>query len=401
LTQLAHKIRLYPNNRQATYFKQACGVRRFSYNWALAESLRLHNEGEKTSGYDLCKRLNAVKHDQFPWMTDVTKWAPQKGVYDAWDALISWWKGRTRRPRFHKKGKQRDRFYLGINAFSVKGRKIRIPKIGYVKMAQELRFPGKLKHAVVSRDGDHWYASVSVEIDDTWNYKHQCKSEGAVGIDVGIKSLAVISNEGGTQTVHNPRFFVSRQRKLRRLQKALSRKKKGSNRRAKAKLAVTVAYRKIRNTRSDFIHKLTSVVVRENRFIGIEDLNVKGMVKNRKLAKHVSDASFGEIRRQLTYKASLAGAEVVLADRFFPSSKLCSTCGYKLDELSLGTREWRCPQCKSLHDRDVNAAMNLRNVARRYRETQNARGDCVTPETILATVNETRIEHPLTNPVAV
>ncbi len=304
MTQLAHKIRLYPNNKQETYFRQACGVRRFAYNWALSESLRLYEEGVKTSGYDLCKRLNAVKRDRFPWMTDVTKWAPQKAIYDAYDALIRWWKKLTKHPRFHKKGKQRDRFYVGVGDFSIKGKKIRIPRIGWVKMAQHLRFEGRQKHVVISRDGEHWYASVSVELDESWEYKHRCESQAVVGIDLGIKSLAVLSDEEEVETVENPRFFVSKQRKLRRLQKSLARKKKSSNRRAKAKLAVAAAYRKVRNARADFMHKLTSAIVRSYRFIGIEDLNVRGMVRNHKLAKHISDASFGEIHRQFTQKST-------------------------------------------------------------------------------------------------
>lgn len=375
---LSHRIRLYPNNKQATYFRRACGVRRLAYNWALAESKRLHEQGTKTSGYDLCKRFNAIKDERYPFVRDVSKWVPQKAIYDAWDSLKRWWSKTSKAPRFKKKGRCKESFYIGLDKFKCDGKKICIPKLGWVKMAQEVRFPGKQMSVTISQDGDRWFAAVQVEIDESqWSYPHTCETQAVCGVDLGVHDLAVLDD--GTK-IKAPRGLRRRERKLRKLQKSVSRKVKGSSSRKKAIKALASCHRKIRDTRKDVPHKITSKLVREYRAIGIEDLNVKGMVKNHRLARSVSDASFGEIRRQLEYKAVLAGSEVVVVDRFFPSSKTCSGCGHIVGSLPLRVREWECSACGVVHDRDVNAAINLRKVARRHRETQNAGGEGIRPD---------------------
>ena len=246
-------------------------------------------------------------------------------------------------------------------------------------MAQPLRFKeGEVKFVVISRDsaGD-WYASFSVEIlEGTYVYPHKCESQAVVGVDLGIKTLATCSE--GTK-FKNPKPLARAQRKLRRSQRSLARKTKGSQNRVKAKLLVAKIHRKVTRIRLDSIHNLTSWLVRTFRFIGIEDLNVRGMVKNHKLARALADASFGEIRRQIEYKSKLSGSHVVVADRFYPSSKRCSDCGNILERLDLSTREWSCPSCEVIHDRDKNASINLRLVAERYSETKNACGEPVRP----------------------
>lgn len=374
---LSHRIRLYPNNKQATYFRRACGIRRFSYNWALAENRRLYEVGERTSGFDLVKRFNSIKAAEFPWTSEVSKWAPQKAIQDAWDALKKWWAKKARAPRFKKRGRCRESFYIGLGDFEVKGSKLRVPKLGWVRMAQEVRFPGRLKSVTVSQDGACWFVAVQVEVDGSqWSYPHACETQAVCGADLGVRDLVVLDD--GTK-VPAPRGLRSKERKLRKLQKSLSRKVRGSGGRERAIRALAEAHRKVRDARQAVTHEVTSWLVQKFRWIGIEDLNVQGMLKNHCLARSILDAAFGELRRQLGYKSVLAESNIVTADRFFPSSKTCSDCGYVIEELPLGIREWVCPSCGCVHDRDENAATNLKNIAARYAETQNAGGEDVRP----------------------
>jgi putative transposase len=369
---LSHRIRAYPNNVQQTYFRRACGIRRFAYNWALAESRKLYEAGKKTSGFDLVKRFNSIKGEEFPWTSEVSKWAPQKAIQDAWDALRKWWSKKAWAPRFKKKGRCRESFYLGAGHFSSDGERFRVPKLGWVRMAQEVRFPGEVKFVTVSQEGERWFASFQVEIDESkWSYPHVCETQTVCGVDVGVRDLVVLND--GTKIVA-PRGLRRRERKLRKLQRSVSRKVKGSNGQRKAIRVLGEVHRKVRDARKAVTHEVTARLVQNFRWIGVEDLNVRGMLKNHQLARSVADAAFGEIRRQLGYKSVLAGSEIVVADRWFPSSKTCSDCDYVLKELPLEVREWVCEVCGVVHDRDVNAAINLRNVAARYAETKNAGG---------------------------
>jgi putative transposase len=370
--QLSHKIRLYPNQQAGDYFVRACGISRFAYNWALARWKEKYEAGDcDMSGYSLVKEFNAVKADEFPWTSEVTKWAPQKAIQDLGDAFRRFFKKVSRYPKFKKKGIAKDGFYLGIGHFQIDGKYLRIPKLGWVRMAQELRFPGKTKSIVIGQEAGRWYASVLVEVDDTWEYPHRCETQAVVGIDLGIKTLATLSDGSKYE---GPKALITYERKLRRLSKSLSRKKKGSRNRNKARQKLARLYARIKNVRKDYTHKLTAEIVRTNQWIGIENLNIKGMSKLRSLSKRISDVAWRELRRQLEYKSILAGSNIIVADRFFPSSKTCSSCGHKLDELSLAVRQWSCPYCKDRHDRDVNAAINLQHVAARVAETKNACG---------------------------
>ena len=374
---LSHKIRLYPNNKQESHLIRACGIKRFAYNWALAESKSLYEQGIKTSGYDLSKRFNAIKKEKFPFVSEVSKWVPQKAIYDVYEAYNNWWKKRTRRPRFKKRGRCRDSFYLGLNSFSVKENKIRIPLLGHVRMTQPLRFPGRPLSVVIGRDHGKWYASVQVEVNDSeFVYSHACKTHAVCGVDLGVVDLAVLDDG---QRFPAPRSFRVLARKLRRCNKRVSRRIPKSNRRRKAVRALGRVYEQAFNVRKNATNTLTAFLIRNYSLIGVESLDVKRMLKNKWLSKSISDSAFGEIIRQLEYKTQLAGSVLVKADKFFPSTKTCSDCGAELESLPLNVRTWTCPMCDSKHDRDVNAAINLRNVAVRYTETENARGDCVRP----------------------
>jgi putative transposase len=361
---IAHKIALDPNNVQATYFARAAGTARFAYNWALAEwkrqyeAWKLDNSLPKPSQAALRRQLNAIKREQFPWMLEVTKNAPQMAIIQLGDAFKNFFAGRSRYPQFRKKGVH-DRFTLTNDQFSIDGSRIRIPNLGWVRMCEPLRFTGKIMSATVSRVADRWFVSITV---DTQNDLPLPKAEnqGAVGVDLGVSALATLSTG---ETITGPKPHKALLNRLRRLSRSLSRKQKGSANRKKAKAKLARLHARIANIRADALHKLTSDLTSRFRTIGIEDLNVRGMVKNRHLSRSIADMGFFEFRRQLEYKSLRRGGQVVVAERFFASSKTCSACGHRLDALPLSVREWACPACGVIHDRDVNAATNLKNLA--------------------------------------
>ena len=289
------------------------------------------------------------------------------------DAFKNFFAGRGKYPKFRRKGVD-DRFTLTNDQFKVKGRKLHIPRLGKVEMKEELRFKGKITSATISRKADRWFVSLTVELQDLSHLK-PAENQGVVvprrrfapigdttiGVDLGVLALATLSTG---EVVEGPKPLKRLLRKVRRLSKSVARKEKGSANRQKAKIKLAKTHAEVANIRKDALHKLTTDLTSRFPTIVIEDLNVSGMVKNRKLSRAISDMGFYEFRRQLTYKAAMRGGEVVVADRFFPSSKLCSVCGSKLEELSLSVRKWTCPSCGTCHDRDVNAALNLQNLGK-------------------------------------
>jgi len=360
---VAHRIRLQPNNVQATYLARAAGTARFAYNWALAEWQKQYEacKAEPTlprpSEAALRRQLNRIKREQYPWMLEVTKNAPQMAIMQLGRAFENFFAGRVRYPRFRRKGRD-DRFTLSNDQFRIEGRHIRIPKLGWVRMREALRFAGRIVSASVARVADHWYASITVDTSDS--LVPPADNQGAVGVDLGIKALATLSTG---EMFEGPKALRTLLAGLRRRSRALSRKAKGSRNRAKAKLKLARLHARIANIRRDSLHQLSTSITRRFHTIGIEDLNVKGMLGNRHLSRAIADMGFYELRRQLEYKATWRGGQVVLVGRWYPSSKLCSCCGYRLDELGLGVRHWTCPGCGASNDRDVNAAINLRNMA--------------------------------------
>lgn len=361
---IAHKIALDPNNVQATYFARAAGTARFAYNWALAEWQRQYEACKadaslpKPSQMALRRQLNSIKDEQFPWMRGVTKNAPQMAIMQLGAAFKNFFAGRAQFPKFRKKGLH-DRFSLTNDQFGVDGSRIRIPNLGWVRMRETLRFNGKIMSATVSRVADRWFVSITVDAPDSLPLPH-AENQGAVGVDLGVSALATLSTG---EKVEGPKAHKALLCRLQRLSRGLSRKVKGSENRKKAKVKLSRLHARIGNVRSDGLHQLTTDLTRRFHTIGIEDLNVRGMVKNRHLSRAVSDMGFFEFRRQLDYKAAKRGGMIVVADRWYPSSKTCSCCGQKLETLPLSVREWTCPECGSVQDRDVNAAINLRNLA--------------------------------------
>ncbi|WP_174502099.1 RNA-guided endonuclease TnpB family protein [Acidiphilium sp. C61] len=361
---IAHRIALDPNNVQATYLARAAGTARFAYNWALAEWKRQYeawkadNSLPKPSQAALRCQLNAVKREQFPWMLEVTKNAPQMAIIQLGQAFQNFFAGRARYPQFRKKGVH-DRFTLTNDQFDIDGSRIRIPNLGWVRMRETLRFAGKIMSATISRVADRWFVSIAVDTPDS-SHLPKAENQGEAGVDLGVSALATLSTG---EVIPGPKPHKALLDRLRRLSRSLSRKQKGSTNRRKAKAKLAKLHASIAAIRSDALHKLTTDLTRRFHTIGIEDLNVRGMVRNRHLARSIADMGFFEFRRQLEYKAAIRGGQVVVADRFYASSKTCSACGHKLDNLPLPVREWTCPSCGTVHDRDVNAAVNLKNMA--------------------------------------
>ncbi len=361
---VAHKIALDPNNVQASYFAKAAGTARFAYNWALAEWQRQYeawkqdNSLPKPSEAALRRQLNAIKREQFPWMLEVTKNAPQMAIIQLGKAFENFFAGRAKYPKFRKKGVH-DRFTLTNDQFSIDGCRIRIPNLGWVRMRESLRFNGKIMSATISRVADRWFASITVDVPDQ-SHLPKAENQGVVGVDLGVSALATLSTG---ETIPGPKPHKALLGRLRRLSRSLSRKAKGSANRRKAKARLAKLHARIANIRLDALHKLTTDLTRRFHTIGIEDLNVRGMVRNRHLARSIADMGFFEFRRQLEYKAAMRGGQVVIADRWFPSSKICSCCGHKQEELPLSVRRWSCSICGVEHNRDLNAAINLKNYA--------------------------------------
>jgi len=370
---LAHRIRLVPTADQEVYFRKACGVARFAYKWGLAEWRRCHAAGEKTNEAALRKALNAIKREQFPWMLEVTKNAPQQAVKNLGRAYANFfedlqkykrkeipWK-RVRVPTFKKKGKSRDSFRADNwcdakhpDAVAVDGKRVKLPVIGWVRMREEVRFAGKIVSVTISREADAWYASFVIEVE----YEPEAHVlTNTVGVDLGSEALATRSDD--TPKVPAPKPLRRYLKKTQRLSRAVSRKQLGSRNRAKAKAKLARSYARTSHIRQDALHKLTTDLARTAETIVIEDLNVTGMLANRHLSRTIADLGFFEFRRQLEYKTAMAGGRLIVADRWFPSSKLCSVCGVKNETLELSERTWTCLSCGTFHDRDRNAARNL------------------------------------------
>lgn len=357
----AHKVALDLTNAQSTHLARAAGTARFAYNWALTrwqeqyEAAKTDPQAEKPSQLSLRRELNAIKAEAFPWMADVTKCAPQESIINLGAAFTAFFAGRARYPKFKKRGVH-DSFKLTVGSFKVSGDQIRIPKIRWLRMAETYRFPEATPvSATISCTAGRWFVSIVAEIKSV----SAPAPADVIGIDVGVHEF--VRSDGTRHRV--PRAYRASERHLRRAQQALSRKQKGSNNRAKARTKVARIYARTANIRRDWLHKTTTAIANSASVLGVEGLNVQGMTQNRYLAKSVLDAGFAEFRRQLEYKAIERGSRLYVAPQRFPSSKMCSACGTITKSLSLSFRTWTCSACKTTHDRDSNAANNLRDYA--------------------------------------
>lgn len=396
----AHKIRLNPTEEQATYLRQACGVARFTFNWALAEWKRQKEAGvEKCGALTLKKQFNAIKKEQFPWATEVPKSAGDTGFFNFEAAMKNYYdsvKGKRKGarmgfPKFKSKKRSKLSFCMAYDQVTERnyvGHDFRMPKMAKpINMTEPLRFSGKVKESIVSFSAGHWWVSVIVDIVDPAPLDHPVKS---VGIDLGIKTLAKLSDD---KEFENQKLLKSELRKLKRLGRRVSRRsllyklRKAhpeatqkqllgmyaaacakakeekrpveSRRWERAKLQLARHQTHIANKRAFHIHKMTKQIAVTYQIVGVEDLNVKGMMKNHRLALSIGDASFGEIIRQLEYKTAATGGRVVKVGRFFASSKTCGDCGHVNKDLTLSDRTWTCKGCGAIHDRDWNASRNI------------------------------------------
>ena len=362
-----HKIALDPNNVQATQLAQHCGYARVAYNHALADFKNGLDSGEWHSHIELNKRFNSVKREQYEWCDGLNQRAAHNAIYFNFrDAVKRWKAGESGFPKFKKRSQgQRFQADAGRGTTIIEGQRIKLPKIGWVRMFQKLRHLGTIVKVVISKTANRWFASITVDTFDN----DTIVANGhlpVVGVDVGIKHLAVTS-EGVYH--ENPKALKRYERKLKRLQRQLSRRQKGSSNWRKTKAKIAKLHYRITCIRQDAQHKATAAIVNGASRIGIESLNVAGMLKNHRLAKALSDASLSSFLTMLAYKAERIGVKIVEADTFYPSSKTCSVCGAKDKDLSLSDRTYHCSDCGHTQDRDLNAAINLRTVAVGHTET--------------------------------
>jgi len=352
---LSHKIQIKnPTVKQKQYFRQACGTSRFAYNWGLAEWKRQYEAGLKPTALEIKKAFNAIKPIDFPWVFNVTKCATEQAFLNLGSAFKRFFNAQSKYPKFKKKS-MRDSFYLSNDQFKIAENRFRIPKLGWIKLTETLRFSGKIVSATVSRTAEKWFVSIQVQI-ETSPIKVSENQADVVGVDLGISRLATLSNG---ETIEGRKPLKKLTRRLARLQRKQSKLTKGSRRNEKQKLKISKLHYRIHCIRQDGLHKLTQGLCQDFKVICLEDLNVKGMMKNHRLAKAISDMGFYEFRRQLEYKAIVFGNWISVVEQWFPSSKTCSNCGHKKEQLKLSERFYHCEACGHQIDRDLNAARNI------------------------------------------
>lgn len=374
----AYRIQCYPNNVQTTLFRKNFGASRYAFNFALERKKLAFEKKERIpNAIELHRELNKRKGtDELPWAYECSKCSFQESLRDCDKAFNNFFirckkkvKGKKGFPRFKSKKNDKQSFRL-TGSISVEKGYCWLPRIGKVKLAEKDYFAdnSKILSVTVSRKADKWFVSFQVK----QHIQELSITDKVVGIDLGVKTLATCSD--GT-TFENPKALQWNLKKLKRQQRIVSRKKKGSKNREKAKQKVARLHYRISNIRKDALHKATTQLIRENKTIVLEDLRVVNMVKNHCLARAVNDASMAEFRRMLEYKANWYGREIQYADTFYPSSKTCSNCGWKNDNLKLSDRTFKCQICNHELDRDLNAALNLKNLYRESSSRINALGD--------------------------
>jgi putative transposase len=362
----AFRFELSPNAAQRRALAQHIGAARFAYNWGLEMALKAREEGRKLpSAAELHKAWNVWKRENAPWWTEVSKCAPQEAFRDLEKALKNWKAKRARFPRFKRKKSLDDNKARLTGTIKVFSRHIQLPRIGRVRSKEptdkllKLLEEGKARvlSATISREADRFYVSLTCEVERPDPKPKEVRSEDdVVGVDLGLASFAVLSD--GTR-IEAPKPLAKRLRLLKRRSKQLSRKEKGSNNSKKAALALARLYRKVKNLRRDFLHKLTTWLARTKPVIVVEDLNVKGLSRS-PLSRSVADVGWGTFLRMLEYKAKWYGATLIVAPRSFPSTRLCSRCGHLHGKVPLSRRIFRCEACGLEIDRDLNAAINLK-----------------------------------------
>lgn len=359
--KISIKVELKPNNKQVTQFRKASGVARHAYNWANAtinevlKQRETDNTVKVPSAIDLHKRLVAEVKSVNAWYYETNKNVPQQALKElrtAWDRCF---KKVAKQPRFKKKG-QRDSFYLESGSKAAPkikndGKRVKLPSIGWVRLAEPLPITAT-HNCVISRTADKWFIAMKYEIEKP----HIKADRASVGVDIGIKELAVCSNG---KVFKNPKAYRKTRPRIKRLQRSVSKKVKGSNNRKKAVSKLAKLHARIANIRKDAIHKLTTYLAKNHSIVRIEDLHIKAFLKNHKLAGAIADCGMYEFKRQLEYKTEKFSSQLILVDRMFPSSQICSNCGHHRHKMPLKNRVYVCPDCGHTEDRDLNAAKNI------------------------------------------
>lgn len=353
----AYRFRFYPTPEQEVILAQTFGCARFAYNHMLRlRTDAWYNEQKRVGYHETSAALTLLKKQpEFAWLNEVSSVPVQQALRHLQTAFANFFAKRTAYPTFKRKDGKQSAEYTS-SAFKWDGQTLKLAKMAEplnIRWSRTLPKAAKLTTVTVSKDTARRYF-VSLLCDDAVAAKPEVT--GQVGIDLGLTHFAVLSTG---EKIAVPNTFRQHEARLAKLQRRLARKTKGSKNRAKAKLKVAKAHATIADCRKDFLHKLSTRLINENQVIAVETLAVKNMVKNRSLSKSISDAGWAEFVRQLQYKAAWSGRQLIGIDRWYPSSKRCNGCGHTVTKLPLNIRTWVCPECKTTHDRDINAARNI------------------------------------------
>lgn len=367
---LAKKVRIYPTKEQEQKLWQSVGTVRFIYNYTLAKQEENYKNGGKfISDGIIRKELTQLKKSELIWLNEVSNNVTKQAVKDACNAYKRFFKGLAKKPKFKIRKKSKPSFYNDTSKLKVKEKKVLIEKVGWIKTNEQIPIDVKYNNPRVTYDNKYWYISVGVEVDK----KQEELTDISLGIDLGLKDLAVCSDGKVFKNINKTKEVKNLEKRLKQKQRQISRKyeinkiKKGGSCQfiktkniEKLENTTKLMHRKLTNIRDNYIHQVTTSIVKTKPYrIVIEDLNVSGMIKNKHLSDSVRKQCFNKFRQYITYKAELYGIGLVIADRFYPSSKTCSECGSIKKDLKLKDRVYRCPHCGVVIDRDYNASLNL------------------------------------------
>ena len=367
---LAKKVRIYPTKEQEQKLWQSVGTARFIYNYTLAKQEENYKNGGKfISDGIIRKELTQLKKSELIWLNEVSNNVTKQSVKDACKAYKRFFKSLANKPKFKSRKKSKPSFYNDTSKLKVKEKKVLIEKVGWIKTNEQIPIDVKYNNPRVTYDNKYWYISVGVEVDK----KQEELTDISLGIDLGLKDLAVCSDGKVFKNINKTKEVKNLEKRLKQKQRQISRKyeinkiKKGGSCQfiktkniEKLENTTKLMHRKLTNIRDNYIHQVTTSIVKTKPYrIVIEDLNVSGMIKNKHLSDSVRKQCFNKFRQYITYKAELYGIGLVIADRFYPSSKTCSECGSIKKDLKLKDRVYRCPHCGVVIDRDYNASLNL------------------------------------------